>query len=198
MLLNSDTEIINQLIKRDETAFRIFVEKYQQLVVNTCNGFVHNSDDAHDIAQEVFIEIFSSIDNFRKESKISTWLYRIAVNKSLNFIRKNKKHNILRSIDSYFNDSDGDDNKFEVPDNDLRYNETGLENQERVDILHKAIGSLSKNQKIAFTLNKYDDVQYKEIAEIMDISLSAVESLIHRAKLKLQKKLLNYYKKNEY
>ena len=196
MLLNSDTEIINQLIKRDETAFRIFVEKYQQLVINTCNGFVYNSDDAHDIAQEVFIEIFSSIDNFRKESKISTWLYRIAVNKSLNFIRKNKKHNILRSIDSYFNDSD--DNKFEVPDNDLQYNETGLENQERVDILHKAIDSLSKNQKIAFTLNKYDDIQYKEIAEIMDISLSAVESLIHRAKLKLQKKLLNYYKKNEY
>ncbi|MCD4771992.1 MAG: RNA polymerase sigma factor, partial [Bacteroidales bacterium] len=190
--MNSDTEIINRLIKQDETAFREFVEKHQQLVINTCNGFVHNSDDANDIAQEVFIEIFKSLNSFRKESKLSTWLYRIAVNKSLNFIRKNKKHSILRSIDSYFNTNDGDEKKMEIPDNNLQYNETGLENQERSVILHKAIDSLPKNQKIAFTLNKYDDVHYNEIAEIMDLSLSAVESLIHRAKLGLQKKLLSY------
>ena len=125
-------------------------------------------------------------------------MYRIAVNKSLNFIRKNKKHSILRSIDSYFDADDGVNKKIEVPENNLQYIESSLENQERSAILNKAINSLPKNQKIAFTLNKYDDIKYGEIAEIMDVSLSAVESLIHRAKLGLQKKLVNYYKKSEY
>lgn len=196
--MNNDTEIINRLIKHDETAYREFVEKHQQMVINTCNGFVHNSDDAQDIAQDVFIEIFRSLKNFRNESKISTWLYRIAVNKSLNFIRKNKKHSILRSIDSYFDGDDGNNNKIEIPEKNLQYHDSNMDNQERSVILNKAISSLPKNQKIAFTLNKYDEIKYNEIAEIMSVSLSAVESLIHRAKLGLQKKLVNYYKKNNY
>jgi RNA polymerase sigma-70 factor (ECF subfamily) len=73
-----------------------------------------------------------------------------------------------------------------------------IDNEERKKILYKAIETLTYNQKIAFTLNKFEDISYKEIAEIMDLSLSSVESLIHRAKINLQKKLINYYKKNIY
>jgi RNA polymerase sigma-70 factor, ECF subfamily len=68
------------------------------MVVNTCFGLLHNIDDSEDVAQDVFIEVFRSVENFRADSKISTWLYRIAVNRSLNFIRDNKKRKWFQSF----------------------------------------------------------------------------------------------------
>ncbi len=189
----TDKELIKAIKKDDQQAFKQLVEKNQQMVVNTCNGFLHNIADAEDIAQDVFIEVFLSVHKFREDAKLSTWLYRIAVNKSLNHIRDNKKHKILKSIDSFFT---SDKNiEIEIPDNSSSQPEEIIEEKERSQILSYSINSLAKNQKIAFTLNKYDDLSYKQIAEIMDLSLSSVESLIHRAKKNLQKKLLNHYKK---
>jgi RNA polymerase sigma-70 factor, ECF subfamily len=190
----NEAEIIQNLKKGDEKAFREVVDKYRQLVINTCFGLVHNTEDAEDIAQDVFIEVFRSAADFRGKSKISTWLYRIAVNRSLNFIRDNKR----RKWFSSFDDSHGSKKAIphEVTD---EYNyDAGrdIETEQRAQILHKAIDGLPKNQRIAFTLNKYEDLSYKEIAEIMRLSLSSVESLIHRAKKNLQKKLYTCYKNN--
>ena len=98
----TDKELIKAIKKNDQQAFKQLVEKNQQLVVNICTGFLHNIADAEDIAQDVFIEVYLSVHKFREDAKISTWLYRIAVNKSLNHIRDNKKHKILRSIDNIF------------------------------------------------------------------------------------------------
>ena len=188
----SEAEIIKRLQEGDENAFRQLVEKYQQLVVNTCFGLVHNTEDAEDIAQDVFIEVFRSVHKFRADSKISTWLYRIAVNRSLNFIRDNKRRKWFRSVDEP-NAPDSKDaykisGETDSPDSDL-------ENSQRTALLHEAIDSLPNNQRVAFTLNKYEDLSYKEISEVMQVSLSSVESLIHRAKKNLQKKLYACYKK---
>ncbi|SHK01537.1 RNA polymerase, sigma subunit, ECF family [Tangfeifania diversioriginum] len=188
----SEAEIIKKLQEGDENAFRQLVEKYQQLVVNTCFGLVHNTEDAEDIAQDVFIEVFRSVHKFRADSKISTWLYRIAVNRSLNFIRDNKRRKWFRSVDETSAPDSKDAYKIsgetDSPDTDL-------ENSQRTELLHAAIDSLPKNQRVAFTLNKYEDLSYKEISEVMQVSLSSVESLIHRAKKNLQKKLYTCYKK---
>jgi len=189
----SEDEIIQKLQKGDEKAFRQLVDKYQQLVMNTCFGLVHNTEDAEDIAQDVFIEVFRSISNFRADSKISTWLYRITVNRSLNFIRDSKRSKMAQSLDEIFSLQKGKSSnimaeKAASPD-------TEFENSERADILYKVIDSLPKNQRVAFTLNKYEDLSYKEIAEVMETSVSSVESLIHRAKKNLQKKLYTCYKK---
>ncbi len=94
----SEIEIIQKLQQGNEQAFREMVENYQKMVVNTCFGMVHNTEDAEDIAQEVFIEVFRSIQNFRADAKFSTWLYRIAVNRSLNFIRDNKKKQMVSDL----------------------------------------------------------------------------------------------------
>lgn len=190
----SESEIIQKLQDGDEQAFQQLVEKYQQLVVNTCFGLVHNTEDAEDIAQDVFIEVFRSVGKFRAGSKLSTWLYRIAVNRSLNFIRDNKRQKMARSFQDFFTGGKDIQEKFmpgktASPDDEF-------ENNERAAILHKAIDSLPENQRIAFTLNKYDDLSYKQIAEVMESSVSSVESLIHRAKMNLQKKLYACYKKN--
>lgn len=188
-----ETEIINKLKHGDEYAFKQLVESYQKLVVNTCLGLVHNLEDAEDIAQDVFIEVFRSVDKFRADSKLSTWLYRIAVNRSLNFIRDNKRRKWFWSFE------DVAENKNSLLGNITTSTsespEYEMENNQRGHLLHQAIDSLPKSQRVAFTLNKYEDLSYNEISEIMDLSKSSVESLIHRAKINLQKKLYTCYKK---
>lgn len=189
----SEAEIIQKLQQGNEQAFRQMVEKYKMLVVNTCFGMVHNTEDAEDIAQEVFIEVFRSVEKFRSDSKLSTWLYRIAVNRSLNFIRDNKKHKWFQSFE------DAVKSKNAVHENlaNSASDQPGfvLENNQRATLLHEAIDSLPENQKVAFTLSKYEELSYQEISAVMDLTVSSVESLIHRAKKSLQKKLYACYKK---
>ena len=181
-------DFINKLKNRDQNAFKKLVEQYQQMVFSACMGIVHQSDDADDLAQEVFIEAFSSIDKYREDAKISTWLYRIAINKSLNFVRDNKRNRLLQSLGLI---------KVEIPDDQHHYDlpyEALIEKQ-RSQMIHKAIDSLPENQRTAFVLSKYEDLSYKEIADVMNISVSSIESLLFRARKSLQKKLLNCYRK---
>jgi len=83
-----DREIVLKILDGDHRAFQILVEKYQEMVFRTCMGLLHNPDDADDIAQEVFVEVYESLGYFRHEAKLSTWIYRIAVNKSLNYLTR--------------------------------------------------------------------------------------------------------------
>ena len=188
----TDAELIGQLAEGDQTAFRKVVDKYQSLVFNACFNILRNSGDAEDIAQEVFIEVYESISQFRHESKLSTWLYRISINKSLNHLRKHRMKSMMLSIEQFFV---GEKNiKFDIEDASASNSPHSVEYTERSQVLQNAIASLPENQRIAFTLNKFDDLSYQEVAEVMNVSLASVESLIHRAKLGLQKKLINYYK----
>jgi RNA polymerase sigma-70 factor, ECF subfamily len=189
----SETEIIDKLKQGNEAAFRELVDNYRQMVVNTCFGLLHNIDDSEDVAQDVFIEVFRSVENFRADSKISTWLYRIAVNRSLNFIRDNNKRKWFQSFSEVVESKKEMLNELSHQNADDPVSE--LEHSQRALILHEAIDSLSENQRVAFTLNKYEDLSYKEITEVMNLSVSSVESLIHRAKKNLQKKLYKCYQK---
>ncbi|MFV0590813.1 MAG: RNA polymerase sigma factor [Draconibacterium sp.] len=189
----SDQEIIEQLKQGSEAAFRKLVESHQKLVVNTCFGMVHNREDAEDIAQDVFIEVYRSVEHFRADSKLSTWLYRIAVNRSLNHIRDNKKHKWFQSFEKDGEARNRQLLQVESPAADHPGYE--MENNQRTAILHEAINSLPENQKVAFTLSKYEDLSYQEISEVMEMSVSSVESLLFRAKKNLQKKLYKCYKK---
>lgn len=190
----TEKQIIEGILQSDEEAFKELVDNYQSLVLNTCNGFLHNRQDAEDLTQEVFIEAFRSIPKFRGTSSLSTWLYRISVNKSLNFIRDNKKRQIMRSIDNPFSYKDKENN-IQVEDTDPPYDDIKDTENEKVELLHQSIASLPKNQKVAFSLNKFENLSYKQISEIMEISLSSVEGLIHRAKRNVQKKILKHYQK---
>jgi RNA polymerase sigma-70 factor (ECF subfamily) len=187
----TEKQIISGIKEGDEKCFKELVDKHQELVLNTCNSFLHNVADAEDLTQDVFISAIKSVDNFKGDSKISTWLYRIATNKSLNHIRDSKKRKIFKSLDNFFNDQD---KTLEIPDNSSLYNGVN-EDDERIDILHKAIGTLQKNQKIAFTLSRFEKLSYQQISDVMNISLAAVEGLIHRAKKNVEKKTLDHFQK---
>lgn len=190
----SEEEILNRVRKGDQLAFRELVSNYQRKVFLTCMGFLHNREDAEDITQDVFIEVYRSVNNFRGESKLSTWIYRIAVTRSLNFIRDNKKRKWYNQFEISSKEKSMEVNSKQSVNTDNP--EFFIENSQRAALLYKIINGLPQNQKIAFTLSKYDDLSYQEIADIMNQSLSSVESLIHRAKLNLQKKLFDCYKKN--
>ena len=180
-----------QSIKNNEPeSFRKLVLSYQDMIINTCYGFVKNHTDAEDVAQEVFIEVYRSISKFREDAKLSTWLYRIAVNKSIDFLRKQKRKIWLGSIQSVF----GSEAKAMVVEDKHQPNpQQILEQNERKIVLQHAIDKLAENQKTVFILHKYEGLSYKEIAKIMDLSLSSVESLMHRAKKNLKKLLYDYY-----
>jgi len=181
--------LVKNLKNGDQSAFRELVLTYQDMVVNVCYRFLQNRENALDIAQEVFIEVYEKSNSFRGEAKISTWLYRIAANRSLNYIRNNKKHIRVLSI----NDEVARDEIGGIAEKTQNL----AEQNERQNILESAIKGLPQNQQKAFRLSKIEEMSYKEIAAILETTISSVESLIHRAKLNLQKKLINYYKKVE-
>ncbi len=189
----TDKELIEGIYNNDQSSFRILVDKYQSLVLNTCHSFLHDRTIAEDITQEVFIEVFLSVHKFKKEAKLSTWLYRVSVNKTLNYIRDNKKRSFIRNIENYFTRKE--DNFSENVICDSQHSEDLDIQEERIQILHKSINALSKNQKIAFTLSKLENLSYQQISEVMNLSLSSVEGLIHRAKHNVQNKILGYYEK---
>jgi len=189
----NETEIIEKLQQGNEQAFKELVGNYQKLVVNTCFGMVHDNHDAEDIAQEVFIEVFRSIHKFRADAKLSTWLYRIAVNRSLNFIRDNKKRKWFQSFEDSVEAKNRELQNITATNSDQPGFQ--LENKQRAILLHEAIDSLPQNQKVAFTLSKYEELSYQEISDVMDLSVSSIESLLHRAKKNLQKKLYKCYEK---
>ena len=171
--------MIEAILKGDPKAFKLLVDTYQLMVVNTCYAFVHDRDEAEDIAQDVFVQVFESLGRFRFESKLSTWLYRIAVNRSINHCKSPRGRAIKIDIDSWKQQEVAQ--SVEMPQQQI------LEEQEQIELLHKAIDKLPENQRTALILNKYEELSYKEIADVMGVSLSSVESLIFRAKNNLEK-----------
>ena len=193
----TDQQLVTEILENNsQKAFVELVDKYQPLVVKTCRGFVSSYADAEDLSKEVFIEVYQSLHNFRSESKLSTWLYRIAVNKSLNFVRKQKRSSLLYSIEGFFTGNNNKQERLEIEDENNASPEEAIISKEKKAMVKKTINSLPENQRIAFILSKYQDLSYKEIAEVMDLSLSSVESLLFRAKANLQKKLSAEFKKN--
>ncbi len=190
-----EQEFINQLIQGKQTAYSQLLDEYQQKVFGTCISFVPNKEDAEDIAQVVFLEVFKSISNFKGDSKLSTWIFRIATNKSLEFIRKKntkKRFGFMQRIIGS-----------EIPIDQTNYftefDHPGIlmENKEKSATIFKAIDTLPESQRVIFTLAKIDGKSYQEIVEITGKSLSSVESILYRAKKGLQVKLENFYKNEQ-
>ncbi len=184
----TDSECIQGLIDGNEEAARWLVDNHQLRVFNICLGFLRNKHDAEDIAQDVFVEVIRNAASFRGDAKVSTWLHRIAVNRSLNYIRSSKRRRLWLELNPFSGNSAGDAAGIPVAGgNDL------LEQEDLKHGLECAIDSLPQNQRIAFTLSKLEDLSYQEIAGVMNLSLPAVESLIHRAKMNLQKRLKKFF-----
>ncbi len=175
--------------------FASLYEQYKILVYNVALNYLQNTEDAEEITQDVFVQLHQSLSTFKNESTLKTWIYKITINKCLYFIKhKNSKKRFFIFGKKSNNESEMQNiSNFEHPG-------ILLENKEKAAILFGVINELSENQKTAFILSKLDGMSNPEISEIMEVSISSVESLIFRAKGTLKEKLskkFTDYRKNK-
>ena len=166
-------EIFNQIYKDNSL-----------LVYNLALHYVQNIEDAEEITQDVFVKIHQSWSGFKNDSTIRTWIYRITINKCLDFIKhkNSKKRFFIFGKKSQNEQEYSNISTFEHPG-------ILLENKENATLLFGVINTLTHNQKTAFLLSKLDGLSNAEIATIMEVSISSVESLVFRAKTALKDKL---------
>ncbi len=164
------------------------MERYQTLVYSVCLNMLHDHPQAQDVSQEVFLQVFHSAAKFRFESRVSSWLYRISVNRSLNLIRANRRIERLQRIGIL----ESDRGERQNPSRDLGNNPPDriFEENRCREILFRAIDTLPFKQRVPLVLNKLLGFTSQEIAEILGISQATVEARLYRAKEKLKNKLL--------
>ncbi|MEO7312730.1 MAG: RNA polymerase sigma factor [Chitinophagaceae bacterium] len=185
----NEQQLIIALQQGQEPAFARLVADYQPMVYNTVLGLVQQAEDAEDLAQEVFIKVHQSISSFKGESKLSTWIYRICITKSLDYVKYRQRKKRFGFIHSIFGSKEET-----VPQlADFHHPGVQLANKERAALLFKAIHLLPENQRVAFVLQKLEGLGQMDIAAIMKQSEGAVESLLQRAKQNLRKSLGEYY-----
>jgi len=186
----TDHELIQKIASGDSVSFRQLYEKFKVLVYNVSLGYLQNASDAEEITQDVFIEINRSANLFKGESSVKTWVYRITVNKCLDQLRHRNRKKRAGFLSSIFKKDSGE-LAVDVP----HFHHPGvvLENKEKAALLFKLIEGLPENQKTAFFLSHVEELPQKEIAEVMETSVKAVESLIQRAKANLRNELEKFY-----
>ena len=182
-------------MQHKKESFRLLYEQHHFMVYHIAYQYLQNQEDAEEITQDVFVQVHQSMEKFEEKSSIKTWIYRISINKSLDFIKykNSKKRWFIFGVKSQ-----NDQESHSVAGID--YSDRLLENEEKSTILYAQINALPANQKTAFILSKHEELSHREIAEIMELSISSIESLVFRAKKTLQQKLAEkfdeYHKKN--
>lgn len=173
-----DITIINKAIQGDKMAFRSIVIHYGKIVNSLAYRYTNNQASAEDISQETFIKAFRAIARYKSEAKFSTWLFRIATNASIDYIRKTKN---LKSIESL--------EQFNEP-NQLSENKTQF--SEQLDLnqqIHQALGGLTETERMAFTMKHHQGYSIQETADQLKINNNACKQTIYRAVQKLRKQL---------
>jgi len=178
---NTDIKLLKEVAKGNMISFNELYLLYKDRVYNTAIGYVQNVDEAEELTQDVFVTIFNSAYLFKEKSKVSTWIYRITINKSLNRLKKITR---VRNYNVEINDYHRID--FQHPG-------VIIENKEKSQYLFAAIKSLAEKQKTAFILSYVEGLPRQEVADIMDTTLKAIESLLQRAKHNLRKILISDY-----
>ncbi|SVB97774.1 uncharacterized protein METZ01_LOCUS250628 [marine metagenome] len=177
---HSDKEILHLFNNPDtkKQGFNLLVRTFQERVYFHVRKIVIDHDDANDVVQNIFLKVWKALPNFKGESKIYTWLYRISTNESLTFLKNNRKHlfssieDITEELTSKIEGSYFDGNEIELK-------------------LQKAILTLPNKQRLVFNMRYFDEIKYKEMAEILETSVGALKASYHHAKQKIKKYLEN-------
>ena len=179
--MRSELEIIQSIAHGDEKALTELYHLYAEKIYNTALSYTKSVEDAEEITQDVFVKIHKNATSFHGTSSLNTWVYRIVVNTSLNYLKKKKRFTLFKNPISKNHPTD-----FEHPG-------VILENKENAIALYQAMECLPANQKTAFILSFIEELPRQEVADIMEISLKAVESLLQRAKSNMRSELEKIY-----
>lgn len=179
--MEKDELLVAMAQKGDLTAYEALVHRYQHKVFNLASKMVNNREDALDIAQEIFMQIYLALPGFRGESVFSTWVYRVASNKCLDYLRKKKveKEKNVTSFEENIMFGDSRDSPEEL-----------VIRREESRKVREALDSLPRHYRIVIILHHYQQLRYKEIAEVLNQPVKTVATRLYRAKLILKKKLI--------
>ena len=182
---------MTRIAEGDDDAFEILVNRHQTSVLNLIYRFIGDRTQAKDLAQEVFIRVWQAAKTYKPKAKFTTWIYRITANLCLNELKSARRR---RWFPFHRSDEDSEKSIEETFSDGSPSAEDLLLARERSRQISEALQSLPDNQRMALVLKRYDDLSYQEIAQIIGCSVSAVESLLVRAKRTLQEKLKNFEK----
>lgn len=188
--LDPDAALMLRVKQGDRAAFATLVEKYQQPVMNFIRRTLRDETEAEDLAQNVFLQVYKSASRYVSTAKFSTWLFTIARNLCLNEIRRRSRHP-TESLDATHPESD-DQPLHQFEDKKTSSAPESLLQRELEGKIAQALAELPENQRTALLLCRQGELSYEEIAEVLDCSLSATKSLIHRGRETLKHKLKPY------
>ena len=160
-----DLELIDLFRQGNESAFNEIVRRYQEKIYWVARRFVNDHDEADDVVQEVFIKAYDALKDFRSESGLYTWLYRIAVNMSLNVVRKRKVREFLQ-LDTLLGEEQSSEDR---PDEEL-------ERSEHRTLVQEAVDKLPEKQRAVFVMRYYEELSYEEIAAILKTSVGGLKA----------------------
>jgi RNA polymerase sigma-70 factor, ECF subfamily len=171
----TDFEILKESAAKDTDAFRVFMGRYQERVYGLVCRFTGDAEIARDLVQDIFLKVYRAAGSYTPDAGVFTWLYRITANHCINFMH-NRKRDPLYAAEEDTAATQAVLSAVSRPANQ----ETSLEQQERGRMVRRALDSLPLRQKMAITLLRFEGLRYKEISQILECSVSAVESLIFR------------------
>ncbi|MGA0900286.1 MAG: RNA polymerase sigma factor [Luteolibacter sp.] len=181
-----DHMLMQRIAAGDHEAFRALIERHQDLVVGTVAKMLGNASEAEDISQQVFLRIWKSAKRYKPTAKFTTYLFTITRNLVFNEARRRKRRKEVSSNEIEANSHQ------EISDADEYRPDRELERQELINMVNNAIKALPEQQRMAVVLRRYEQMPYEEIAEVLGISLSAVKSLLFRARASLRESLESY------
>jgi RNA polymerase sigma-70 factor (ECF subfamily) len=176
-MTRSDVQLMLDVKAGDDASFNLLLQKYRTPLINFLYRMVRDSATAEDLAQEVFLRVYRARKQYSPSAKFTTWLFRIATNLALNSVRDNRHRQMDISIDAPVEE---DEAPLQLPAREMRIDEHMIE-RDRAEFIRQAISSLPEKQRVAVLLHKYEEMDYAEIAKILECSESALKSLLFRA-----------------
>ena len=177
-----DFELIDRFLRGDGTAFDELVQRRQREVYNLAYRMTRNADDARDVSQEAFLQVYRHLSGFDRRSSLSTWLYRIVVNLCLNHLSRGSRP-LYATVDQYADPADSSEGSL-----------AQLEGKERADALDRAIETLPPQQRASLTLRVHHHLAHREIAEILGVSEATAKVHYFHAVQALRRKLAHWHK----
>lgn len=192
MSINDEIELVKSAMGGDTRAFELIVNAYKEKVIHICFSYCNNWQDAEDIAQDIFVEVYKSLRKFNEKSSFSTWLYRIASNKAIDYLRAQKRLKRGSGLLSRI----AEDNYLAMNASTGTYASDEIIQEQRKEFLYAGLAKLADRQRKAFVLTQIEGLSQKEVAEVMETTVKSVEVLVVRARKKLKvllaKQIKNY------